>query len=76
MSVRVSRNGQTTVMLQPNFSFNGNPQTYNFSQYWSVRASRELMCRLLDPVIVKRGRWTWGFDFLLDFLLNVDTWEE
>jgi len=32
MSVQVVRSGQTTVNLQPSFTFNGNPQRYNFSE--------------------------------------------
>lgn len=32
ISVQVTRNGQTTVNLKPNFTFNGNPQRYNFSE--------------------------------------------
>lgn len=33
ISVTVQRNSQTTVTLAPSFTFSGDPQIYNFSQY-------------------------------------------
>lgn len=32
ISVQVTRGGQTTVNLKPTFTFNGNPQRYNYSE--------------------------------------------
>ena len=46
MSVSVTRNGQTTVNLQPSFTFNGNPQYYNYSESCRLYQACGLTCRL------------------------------
>lgn len=33
--MKVVRGEQTTVNLQPSFTFDGNPQRYNFSEYFT-----------------------------------------